>query len=50
MNPQYVRGVSLGCTLASVISYTTNEHIGWAILHSLFGWLYVIYCLLGFGR
>jgi hypothetical protein len=50
MSVQYGRGLSLGCTLATAISYNTNEHIGWAILHGLFGWLYVIYCLIGFGR
>jgi len=36
-------GIGLGCALAVVISYTNWHHIGWAILHGLFGWLYVLY-------
>lgn len=43
-------GITFGCALAIAISYTTNQHIGWAILHGAFSWLYVIYCLAGFGR
>ena len=36
-------GVSFGCALAMVISYTAWESIGWAILHGVLGWAYVIY-------
>ncbi len=36
-------GVGLGSALAITISYTAYESILWAILHGLFGWLYVIY-------
>jgi len=36
-------GIGLGSILAIVISYTTNKSILWAILHSVFSWLYVIY-------
>jgi hypothetical protein len=25
------------------VSFNLNQSIGWAILHSLFSWLYVIY-------
>ena len=36
-------GVSFGSALAMVISYVNWHSIGWAILHGLFSWAYVIY-------
>jgi hypothetical protein len=36
-------GIGFGCALAMVISFVTYKSIGWAILHGLFGWFYVIY-------
>lgn len=36
-------GCSLGSIIAVVLSYSINHSIGWAILHGLFGWFYVIY-------
>ena len=36
-------GISFGCALAVVISYTTNKSILWAILHGIFSWFFVIY-------
>lgn len=36
-------GISFGSALAMVISYTAWHSIGWAILHGLFSWVYVIY-------
>lgn len=36
-------GLSFGSALAIVISYVEWKSIGWAILHGLFGWAYVIY-------
>lgn len=36
-------GMSMGATLAVVISWGLNHSIGWAILHGVFGWFYVIY-------
>ncbi len=36
-------GASFGSALAIAISYTTNHSILWAIIHGVFGWLYVIY-------
>jgi hypothetical protein len=36
-------GISFGCALAMVISYANWNSIGWAILHGILGWLYVIY-------
>lgn len=39
-------GVSFGSALAMVISYTAWKSIGWAIIHGLFGWVYVLYFIL----
>ena len=39
-------GVSLGCVLAAIISYAHWQSIGWAILHGILGWIYVIYYLI----
>lgn len=36
-------GVGFGSALAMVISYNANHSILWAIVHGLFGWLYVVY-------
>ena len=36
-------GVSLGTVIAVVISYVKWKSIGWAILHGLMSWIYVIY-------
>ena len=36
-------GIGFGCALAIAISWTTNHSIGWAILHGIFSWGYVIY-------
>jgi hypothetical protein len=39
-------GVGFGSALAIAISYTNNHSILWAIIHGLFGWLYVIFVAL----
>ncbi|MGN8913185.1 hypothetical protein [Anaerofustis butyriciformans] len=39
-------GISFGSALAMVISYTTWHSIFWAIIHGLFGWVYVIYFII----
>lgn len=39
-------GVSFGTALAMVISFVTWKSIGWAILHGLLGWAYVIYYII----
>ena len=39
-------GVSFGSALAMVISYTAWHSIGWAILHGIFSWIYVIYYII----
>lgn len=36
-------GIGFGCALAMIISYVNWQSIGWAILHGLLGWIYVIY-------
>ncbi len=39
-------GVSFGCVIAAVVSYVHWQSIGWAILHGILGWIYVIYYLI----
>jgi len=39
-------GVSLGAILAVVISYTKWGSIGWAILHGILNWFYVLYYII----
>ena len=36
-------GITAGAALAMVISYVHWHSIGWAILHGILGWVYVIY-------
>jgi len=36
-------GVSFGSALAMAISFHVNQSLGWAILHGLLSWIYVIY-------
>lgn len=38
--------ISFGGALAMVISYTTWQSVGWAIVHGLLSWAYVIYFVL----
>ncbi len=45
--PVYVGpGIGLGTIIAVVISWSRNKSILWAIIHGIFGWLYVIYALI----
>ena len=39
-------GITFGSALAMVISYTAWKSIGWAIVHGLLSWAYVIYYIL----
>jgi hypothetical protein len=39
-------GIGFGCGLAIVLSWTANKSIGWAIIHGVLSWFYVIYFLL----
>ncbi len=43
MNTTTSSGISMGCALAMILSYSINKSILWAILHGIFGWIYVIY-------
>lgn len=36
-------GIGFGCALAMIISYTKWNSIGYAIIHGIFNWFYVIY-------
>lgn len=43
VNKTVKTSISFGSALAMVISYTTWHSVGWAILHGLLSWVYVIY-------
>ncbi len=51
-DPAYTRpvvygpGIGLGTIIAVVVSWSRNKSILWAIIHGIFGWLYVIYAIL----
>lgn len=38
--------VGMGACLAMIISYVKWQSIGWAILHGIFNWAYVIYYII----
>ena len=40
------QGSTFGTCLAMVISYANWHSVGWAIVHGLMSWLYVIYFVL----
>lgn len=40
------KGITFGAALAMVISYVEWNSVGWAIVHGLLNWVYVIYFLL----
>lgn len=39
-------GITFGSALAMVISYVNWHSIGWAIIHGLMSWGYVIYYII----
>ena len=41
-------GISFGSALAMVISYVNWHSIGWAIIHGLLSWIYVIYYFIAY--
>ena len=41
-------GIGLGTLIAVIASWTVNHSIGWAILHGILGWFYVIYYLIAY--
>lgn len=46
VNKTIKSGITFGSALAMVISYTAWKSIGWAIVHGLMSWIYVIYYIL----
>ncbi|MDD4125008.1 MAG: helix-turn-helix transcriptional regulator [Eubacteriales bacterium] len=42
-------GLGIGVALAVVISYVKWHSIGWAILHGILNWVYVIYFIIKYG-
>lgn len=46
VNKTIKSGITFGCALAMVISYTTWKSVWWAILHGILSWAYVIYFLI----
>ncbi len=45
--PVYIApGIGLGTIIAIVVSWSRNKSILWAVIHGIFGWLYVIYVVL----
>lgn len=46
MNKGVEVGVTFGTVLAAVISYHAYASVGWAVLHGVLGWIYVIYYLI----
>ena len=43
MNTATSSGISMGCALAMILSYSINKSILWAVIHGIFGWFYIIY-------
>ena len=39
-------GISFGSALAMIISYTAYKSIGWAIVHGVLSWIYMIYYII----
>lgn len=44
--PMMGRTLSFGSMLAIAVSYAHNESIGWAIIHGLLSWVFVLYAAL----
>ena len=42
------KGITFETCLAMVISYANWHSVGWAIVHGLMSWLYVIYFVLAY--
>jgi len=38
-------GLGIGSVIAAILSWTTNHSVLWCILHTLLGWLYVVFWL-----
>ncbi len=46
INKTVKSGIGFGSALALAISYSTWSSVGWAIIHGLLSWVYVIYFIL----
>lgn len=46
MNQTVKSGITFGSALAMVISYSNWHSIGWAIIHGLMSWIYIIYYII----
>ncbi|MCZ2100903.1 MAG: hypothetical protein LC107_05145 [Chitinophagales bacterium] len=42
-NSTTASGIGLGSVIAVMASWSRNQSVLWAILHAIFGWVYVIY-------
>lgn len=43
------KGVGFGAALAMVVSYVKWQSIGWAIVHGLLNWVYIVYYIIKYG-
>lgn len=43
MNNTTSTGITFGTCLAMILSWTAWHSLGWAIIHGIFGWFYVLY-------
>ena len=43
------KGLSFGAALAMIVSYVKWKSIGWAVIHGLLSWIYVIYYIIKYG-
>ena len=41
--------VLIGMGLAAFCSWQLHQSIGWACIHAIFGWFYLLYLCAGFG-
>ncbi len=42
-------GIGIGAVIAIILSYMKWHSIGWAIIHGMLGWIYVIYYFFTYG-
>ena len=48
MTPTLIQpAIGFGTVLAITISWSLNRSLFWAIIHGIFGWLYILYYMLG---
>ena len=42
-------GIGIGAIVAAIISWTAWHSVPWLIVHSMLGWIYVIYYFFKYG-